>query len=145
MRKIFSLVTLSAVVLSCGVALAADLGKQREADMKAIAGATKTAAGMASGKVAFDAVAAKKAMDVIAAKATEFPSLFPEGSEKADNRASPAIWQNKADFEAHAKKLADDATAAGTAAEQGADAFKTAFAAVGGNCQSCHQSYRVKD
>lgn len=145
MRKIVSLALLSALLpFCCGIALAIDLGQQREASMKAIANAAKTGFGMASGKTPFDAAAASKAMALIAAEASAFPSLFPEGSDKADPRASPEIWRNRADFEAHAKALADSATAAGAAAGQGADAFKSAFAAVGGSCQGCHQRYRLK-
>ncbi|MBZ9934949.1 cytochrome c [Mesorhizobium sp. BR1-1-16] len=146
MRKIIAVIGFTVAVASAGLAMAAsDLGKQREADMKAIGGAIKTSAGFAMGKVPFDAAAAKAAMETVAAKATDFPTLFPAGSETADKGASPKIWENKADFEAHAAKLASDAKAAAAAADQGADAFKAAFAVVGANCKSCHQLYRLSD
>ncbi len=145
MRKIVAVLGVAAMVASASFAMAAsDLGKQREADMKAIGGAVKISAGFASGKVPYDAAKAKAAMETIAAKATEFPTLFPAGSETADKNASPKIWENKADFEAHAAKLATDATAA-AAASDSVDTFKTAFATVAGNCKSCHQLYRVAD
>ena len=145
MRKIVAVLGLAAMVSSVSFAMAAsDLAKQREADMKAIGGAVKTSSGFASGKVPYDAAAAKAAMETIAAKATDFPTLFPAGSEKADKSASPKIWENKADFEAHAAKLASDATAA-AAASGSLDTFKTAFATVTGNCKSCHQIYRLSD
>jgi cytochrome c556 len=37
-----------------------------------------------------------------------------------------------------------DANAAADAAAQGVEAFKTAFNTVGGNCQSCHQEFRIR-
>jgi cytochrome c556 len=129
-----------------GVAMAAsDLGAQREADMKAIGGSLKTAFGMVQGKTDFDAAKAKAAMEKIAAMATNFPTLFPAGSETVDSKASPKIWTDKADFEAHAAKLATDATAAAAAADGGLEAFKPAAMAVAANCKSCHQVYRLGD
>ncbi len=146
MRKIVAVLGLAAMVASASFAMAAsDLAKQREADMKAIGGAVKTSAGFATDKVPYDAAAAKAAMETIAAKATDFPTLFPAGSETASKGASPKIWENKADFEAHAAKLASDAKAAATAADAGLDAFKVAFGTVTANCKSCHQLYRLSD
>lgn len=146
MRKLVAAACAAIVIASAGFAMAAsDLGKQREADMKAIGGALKAASGFATGKEAFDAAAAKAAMETIAAKATEFPTLFPAGSETADGAASPKIWENKADFEAHSAKLATDAKAAAAAADSGAEAFKAAFGTVAANCKSCHQLYRLSD
>lgn len=146
MRKFIAAIGFTIVVASAGLAMAAsDLGKQREADMKAIGGAVKTASQFVSGKVPFDAAGARAAMETVAAKATDFPTLFPDGSQKADGAASPKIWDNKADFEARAAKLASDAKAAATAADSGLDAFKTAFGTVASNCKGCHQAYRLSD
>ncbi|MCX5497595.1 cytochrome c [Kaistia dalseonensis] len=145
MRRILAVAGFALTLGIAGMAMAAsDLGAQREADMKTIGRSMKAASAFVQGGT-FDAAAAKAEMEKVAAAATNFATLFPEGSEKADGRASPAIWQNKADFEAHAAKLASDATAAATAAGAGADAFKAAFAVVGSNCKGCHQSYRLAD
>lgn len=112
--------------------------------MKAIGGSLKVGFDMVQGKTEFDAAKAKAAMETIAAKATEFPTLFPAGSEKVDGKASPKIWENKADFEEHAAKLASDATAA-AAATDSLDSFKPAIMAVAANCKGCHQLYRLSD
>jgi cytochrome c556 len=48
------------------------------------------------------------------------------------------------EFKAAAAKAAEDARAAETAAAGGLEAFKTAFATVGENCQSCHGEFRVR-
>lgn len=146
MRKFFAVTGFAAVVVSAGLAMAAtDLGKQRPADMKAIGGAIKTSSEFVSGKAPFDAAAARAAMETVAAKATDFPTLFPDGSQQADDGASPKIWENKADFEARAAKLASDARMAAAAADSGLDAFQTAFGTVASNCKGCHQLYRISD
>jgi cytochrome c556 len=146
MRRILAIAGFALVLGAAGMAMAAaDLGAQREADMKAVGGAVKAASAYVQGNTPFDAAAAKAEMEKVAAAATNFPTLFPAGSETVDKKASPAIWQNKADFEAHAAKLAKDATAAAAAADQGADAFKIAFGTVASNCKACHQSYRLAD
>lgn len=146
MRGIWVAAGLVIALATGGAAVAAsDLGAQREADMKAIGGSLKTGFDMVQGKTAFDAAKAKAAMEKIAAKATDFPTLFPPGSESADGKASPKIWTDKADFEAHAAKLASDAKAAAAAADGGLDAFKPAIGAVAANCKACHQTYRLSD
>ncbi|WP_266352016.1 c-type cytochrome [Kaistia algarum] len=146
MRGLLVAASIVVALATGGAAMAAsDLGAQREADMKAIGSSLKTGFDMVQGKTDFDAAKAKAAMEKIAAKATEFPTLFPAGSEKVDSKASPDIWTNKADFEAHAAKLATDATAAAAAAGNGLDAFKPALVAVAANCKACHQTYRLSD
>lgn len=146
MRGIWIAAGLAIAVATGSVAMAAsDLSAQRETDMKTIGRSLKTGFDMVQGKTDFDAAAAKAAMEKIAAMATEFPTLFPPGSEKADGKASPKIWENKADFDAHAMKLASDAKAAAAATGGGLDAFKPAIGAVAANCKACHQVYRLSD
>ena len=97
---------------------------------------------MMQGKTLYDAAAAKAALEKAAAAAEDFPNHFPEGSDQGDTEALPAIWQNKADFDAKAMKLAADARAAAAATDQGEDAFKAAAGAMFGNCKGCHEVYR---
>ncbi|MBN8999790.1 MAG: cytochrome c [Rhizobiales bacterium] len=134
MRGLLAVAGLAALLITSGGAIAAsDLGKQREADMKAIGGSVGLVFDMVQGKTEFDAAKAKAALEKVAATATEFPTLFPPGSENADGKASPKIWENKADF----------AAAAATAG--GLDALKPAMGAVAANCKACHQMYRLAD
>lgn len=114
----------------------------REALMKDNAQQAGIAGRMVRGENPYDAAAAAAAMTKIAQNMATFPTLFPAGSDTGDTRALPAIWQNMADFQAHAAKLATDATAAAAAAANGKDAFTAAFGAVGQDCNSCHQLYR---
>jgi cytochrome c556 len=114
--------------------------------MKKIIGpAVKPAALMANGKQEYDAAAAKKSMETIAAAIATFPSLFPPGSENVKDEAAPTIWSDPEGFKAAAAKLETDAKAAAAAADQGLDAFKAAFNTVGEDCGGCHQKYRQKE
>jgi cytochrome c556 len=72
-----------------------------------------------------------------------FPFFFPDDSKTGDTKAGPAIWEDRAGFEAAAAKLATDAKAAAEASKGGLDAFKAAFGAAAGNCKACHDEYRI--
>ena len=71
------------------------------------------------------------------------PALFPAGSGTGETRALPAIWSDRAGFEA-----ANGATVAAlqtlrTAAAAGDNAALTAaFNATGATCGGCHRPYR---
>ena len=133
--------TLGAVGIAHG---ADDVIAQRQALMKDNAGAAKTIFQMVQGKTPYDAAAAQAAFEKIAADIKKFPSLFPAGSDQGKTTASPAIWQDKAAFEALAAKMATDAAAGAAAAPNGLDAIKASADAVGGSCQSCHEKFRIK-
>lgn len=133
--------TLGAVGIAHG---ADDVIAQRQALMKDNAGAAKTIFQMVQGKTPYDAAAAQAAFERIAADIKKFPSLFPAGSDQGKTTASPAIWQDKAAFEALAAKMATDAAAGAAAAPNGLDAIKASADAVGGSCQSCHEKFRIK-
>jgi cytochrome c556 len=116
----------------------------RQALMKKNGGAAKTAFDMAGGKAPFDAAQAAAAMKTIQDDMVEFVTLFPEGSDKGDTTASPKIWEDMAGFKAAADKLVADAKVAEAAAAGGQEAFAATLNAVGGDCQACHQTYRIK-
>lgn len=145
MRWKVLMAAVGAAVLFSGIAVSQeDPIAARKALMKANDAAARTGFGMMMGKVPFDAAAAAEAMNKIADDMAIFPTLFPEGSDTGDTKASPEIWANMDDFKARAEKLATDAKAAAEAAAGGLDAFKPAMGAVGQDCQGCHQVYRLK-
>lgn len=111
--------------------------------MKSVGDQSKVLGGMLQGRVAFDAAQAKTAADALAKAAADFPNHFPEGSEGGRTDALPAIWQNKADFEARARKFAADASAVLVAVDQGEDAFKAAAGPMFASCKGCHELYRA--
>jgi cytochrome c556 len=73
------------------------------------------------------------------------PGLFPEGSLGPDSRALPAIWANKADFDARSNAFGDAAARLAELAKAGDSAGFAAQAAVlSKGCNSCHSLYRAE-
>ena len=115
----------------------------RKALMKANGDQSKIATDMLEGKQPFNLDAAKKIFATFA-EAEKVRTLFPDSSKTGgDTAALPAIWENKADFEAKLTKFVADAKAAG-AATTNADTFKVQITEVRKNCGGCHQTYRKK-
>lgn len=114
--------------------------QQRQALMKDIGDNTKVAAAMVKGEAPYDAAKATAIFKVYAANADKFGSLFPEGSNVGETKATQAIWTDRAGFDAALAKFKADVAA--NADKVGtAEGLKTAMAAVGGNCRACHQTY----
>ena len=116
--------------------------KARRDLMKANGAATKTVVGMLKG-APFDLEAVKAALKNYGDAAAQAPGLFPDTSKTGDTNALPAIWDNKADFEARFKKLAADVSAASSAITDEAS-FKANMPGVLKNCGGCHEQYRAK-
>ena len=102
-------------------------------------------AGMAAGKVPFDA---KIAAD--SAAVAEFVGKLPwagfgPGTDLGDTKAKPEIWTNKAKFDDIAKKMEAEMAKLSAAAKTGnLENIKVAANAVGGTCKSCHDDFRAK-
>jgi len=102
-------------------------------------------AGMAAGKIPFDA---KVAAD--SAAVAEFVGKLPwagfgPGTDLGDTKAKPEIWANKAKFDDIAKKMEAEMAKLSVAAKTGSlDNVKVAVNAVGGTCKSCHDDFRAK-
>ena len=76
--------------------------------------------------------------------ATKTPALFPDNSKTGGGTAAlPAIWQNKADFNARFAKFAKDVAAAQAGIVDEAT-FKKFAPAVFQNCGGCHELYKAK-
>ncbi len=133
-----------ALALSAGVGLAAgaDAIKERRELMKANGEATKPIVAMFKG-APFDLATVQKALKTYQNAAEKMPGLFPPDSKTGDTNALPAIWENKADFEARFKKLGDDATA-DLAAVTDEASFKARMPDFYKNCGGCHEKYRAK-
>ena len=121
--------------------------EDRQALMKGIAAATKSAAGYAKGETPFDAAKVKALLQVYVDGAAKLPTLFPDdsktgGSSNDPTTASPKIWEDMAGFKTTAAKLSADATAAMAATDTAS--FAKAFGTVTSNCNACHGTYRVK-
>ena len=105
---------LAGLVLALGVgAVLADNQAivQRRALMKANGDATKIVVGILKG-APFDIAAVQAALKNYGEAAAKAPALFPDDSKTGDTHALPAIWDDKADFDARFAKLAEDVAAA---------------------------------
>lgn len=102
-------------------------------------------AGMAAGKVPFDA---KVAAD--SAAVAEYVGMLPwaafgPGTDKGDTKSKPEIWGEKAKFDDYAKKMQAELTKLSVAAKTGnLDAIKVAANAAGGTCKTCHDDFKAK-
>jgi cytochrome c556 len=117
----------------------------RQHMMKAVGASMKVLGGMAKGEVDYDPVKAGLAFQAMNAAAVGFGSQFPEGSMAEDrSEAGPAIYDDRAGFDATLVAFAEDTFAAIQADPQTKDAFMPVFGAVAENCKACHEDYRVK-
>jgi cytochrome c556 len=109
--------------------------------MKANADQSRIGTEMIEGRRPFDLDAARRIFATFAETGEKAPALFPETSKSGDTRAVPAIWENKADFNAKLAKLASESKAA-AAATTNPDTFKAQISEVRKSCDSCHETYR---
>jgi cytochrome c556 len=135
------------LMLACGAsAVLADSDPiaQRRSLMKNDGIAAKKLFDMAKGKAPFDLAVAQASLKTLAEGATQSAALFPDNSKTGGGTAAlPAIWQNKADFDARFAKFAKDVAAAQAAVVDEAS-FKTVAPTVFENCGGCHELYKAK-
>lgn len=118
----------------------------RQEMMKKVGGATGAMAKMVKGETDFDAAAALAALSTISEVASTFGEYFPEGSETGmETEAAPAIWTDRAGFEAKLSALKADADAGVAAAPADLDGLKAVFGPLTKNCGACHETYRLKN
>lgn len=122
---------------------ASDAIAQRQALMKANGkAATAIVAIMKGGP--FDLAVVQSSLKTFVDAAQKGPALFPDDSKTGENTAAlPAIWENKADFDARFAKLGADANDALTKVKDEAS-FKEIVPSIFNNCGGCHEKYRAK-
>jgi cytochrome c556 len=101
---------------------------------------------MAKGEAPYDAAAAEKAAQSLAALASVDTSMVwapgTEAGALADSAALPEIIANAGDREARFAELKTAANPLAAAAGTGHDGLKAAMGAVGQACGGCHKQYR---
>ena len=113
--------------------------------MKSVGAATGVGGGMAKGEIAFDAKVAGSVIATYVAAAHTFDDYFPKGSQDVGGtKAAPAIWEDRAGFEAELAKFREAADAAAAAKPGDAESFQPLFGAIAATCRSCHQNYRTR-
>ncbi|HKX40991.1 MAG TPA: cytochrome c [Burkholderiaceae bacterium] len=120
-----------------------DAIKYRKAAMTVMARHFGIVAGMANGKIPFDAKAAADNAE-IAFVVSKLPFAgFVEGTDKGETKAEPKIWSEMDKFKAATSKMQDEMTKLNAAAKGGnLDAIKAAAGETGKSCKACHDSYR---
>src|SRR5262249_53775663 len=105
----------------------------------------KIGAAMVKGEAPFDAAKAHTIFATFADAAAKMPALFPDNSKTGgDTAALPAIWENKADFDARFAKFGRDAKEAEGKVKD-LDGLKSTWGPLlKDNCGGCHEKYRVK-
>ena len=115
----------------------------RKALMKENGAQSRVAREMIEGKQPFDVAKAQKVLHTFAANSEKAKDLWPESSKSGDTAALPAVWENKADFEAKLAKFGLDAKAAAGNVKD-LDSFKAVMGGIGKDCGGCHNTYRKK-
>ena len=141
----------AAALLACAIAMPAaaqfakpeDAIKYRKAAFTVMARHFGIVAGMAAGKIPFDAKMAADNAE-IAMMMSKLPYAgFVEGSDKGDTKAEPKIWAEMDKFRAAASKMQEEMAKLNVAAKGGnLDAIKAAVGDTGKACKACHDAYR---
>lgn len=116
----------------------------RKDAMKMAGQQTALGARMARGAAPFDLAQARGIFAAYQKVAHNYATLFPAGTETGgDTAALPAIWSNRADFEARVSKWEADARTEGSKVTDLAT-FQAAFGEVTKSCGGCHETYRAR-
>lgn len=149
MNRSLSSFLIAAATLATALPAAAQFAKPEDAIKYRKAGMTMMAAhfgrvaGMAQGKIPFDAKVAAQNAEVATFMSTLPFAGFGPGTDKGETRAKPEIWAEMDKFNAGAKKMQDEMAKLNAAAKSGnLDAIKAAAGEVGKTCKGCHDDYR---
>ena len=115
----------------------------RKAMMKTNGASAGQGAKFMKGEEPFDLAKAQAIFAGYQKASGEFGKLFPDNSKSGDTAALPAVWENKADFDAKLAKFGADAKDAAAKVKDEAS-FKAVFPEVQKNCGGCHQTYRKR-
>ena len=143
MKRVVLAVAIAALGVTAVVAQSDPIAA-RKALMKENGNQARIAREMIEGKQPFNLDAAKKVLATFGETHDKAKNLWPDSSKTGgDTAALPAIWENKADFDAKLAKLSSDSKAQ-DAGVKDLDTFKAAMAEIGKNCGGCHNTYRKK-
>ena len=152
MKRVTPTLLMAATAL-CGVAVALpaaaqfakpeDAIKYRKAAFAVMATHFGRVAGMANGKIPFDAKQAADNADTATTMSKLPYAGFIEGTDHGDTKADPKIWAEMDKFRAAATKMQDEMVKLNAAAKTGSiEAVKAAVGDTGKACKACHDAYR---
>ncbi len=149
MNRSLSSILIAAAALTTALPAAAqfakpeDAIKYRKGAFTVMAAHFGRVAGMAQGKIPFDAKVAAQNAEIATVMSTLPFAAFGPGTDKGETRAKPEIWAEMDKFNAGAKKMQDEMAKLNVAAKSGnLDAIKAAAGEVGKTCKGCHDDYR---
>lgn len=152
MRKAFfalAAILVAAPVLSEDLTDPEEILTARHGYMLMMANQLAPLGAMAKGEAPYDAAAATKAAQSLAALASVDTSMVwaagTEAGALADSAALPEIVTNAGDRETRFAELKTAADGLAAAAGTDVDSLKTAMGAVGQACGGCHKQYRKAD
>lgn len=143
MKKVFAVALVAAVALGATAVIAQqDPLAARKALMKLNNDHARVTVGMVRGTTPYDAAKVKEAFDQWADTAKKFGGLFPDNSKDGETRAMPAVWSERAKFDAEIAKFAKDVADNSAKATANLDGLKAAMAVIGKDCANCHETFR---
>ncbi len=142
MKRVMLAVAIAALGVTAVVAQSDPIAA-RKAIMKENGNQSRIAREMIEGKQPFNVDAAKKVLTSFGETHDKAKSLWPDSSKAGDTAALPAVWENKADFDAKMAKFSSESKAA-AAKVTDLDSFKAQMGEVGKNCGGCHTTYRKR-
>ena len=138
-----AIVATAMAVTSLAVA-ADDPQHERHELMEDVRDAAKPMGKMLNGELDYDADVVMASLGTFADVAKVFGGLFPPGTETG-TEAAPAIWEDRAGFDAALAAWAEATDAAIAANPQTLDDAKPVLGKVFGSCKDCHDTYRIEE
>lgn len=144
-RKLLAIVAITMFGVTAAAAQSCqDTITARQTLMKKSGAAAKIGSAMIKGDTPYDQAKVQEVLAAFAEDAKQMPTLFPDCSKTGDDTtAGPAIWAKADDFKAMIAKFAADVKAAQDNVKD-VDTLKASFQTVGQDCNSCHQTFRVR-
>lgn len=145
-NKTIQIVFMSAALSMVSLAAADDDPRhERHELMEDVRDAAKPVGKMLRGESEYDAGVVQASLAVFKDVSERFGDLFPEGTETGgDTEAAPAIWEDRAGFDAALAQWAEATTAAIAANPATLDEAKPLLGKVFGSCKDCHDTYRIE-
>ena len=135
---------LAAAVVAQAQVKPEDQVKQRRAAYAVMGFNFANLGAMAQEKKPYNKEEAVRSADLVAALSDYPQGHFSEGTDKAETKAKPEIWKNRADFDDKMKKMITEAKQLPQAARADLATLKKQFGETGKACKACHDEYRAK-
>jgi cytochrome c556 len=146
LKKIRIAFPVAAMAAASLVLAGEDPRQERHELMEGVGDAAKSIGAMFKGETDFDAGVVMSSFGTFEDASKKLGDLFPPGSETGEGtEAAPAIWEDRAGFDAAIVKWQEAIAAAIAAAPATLEKAKPAAGAVFDACKGCHDNYRIEE